>query len=86
MESIDEKINKRHWNDSDNKAAYFWVLDHAITAEGYTKGHLYPENLSNTNLKTKSVRINRMIKLAYYLGQLRGIRIADEFKDVFELR
>ena len=77
---------RRHWNDKDNQAAYLWILNDAITTQGYTKGVLYPENLGNMNLKTRSKRINGMIKLAYYLGQLRGVRIADEFKNKFELR
>lgn len=86
MDDIDERLNKRHWNDTENKAAYYWVLNDAITTQGFTKGNLYPESLSNMALKTRSKRIAWMIKLAYYLGQLRGIRIADEFKDEYELR
>ena len=73
----------RHWNDKINESAYWWVMNDAITAENYSKATLYPENLSNMNLKTRSPRIYRMIKLAYYLGQLRGIRIADEMKNVY---
>lgn len=75
----------KHWNDKTNESAYLWVLNDAITTQGYSKGALYPENLSNMNLKTKSQRINKMIKLAYYLGQLRGIWIADEFRNVYHL-
>lgn len=80
------RVADLHWNDRDNEAAYTWVKNDAISIEGYTEEMLIPQNLSNAALKTRSKRINHMIRLAYYLGQLRGIRIADQFKDVYELR
>lgn len=73
----------RDWNDKINESAYLWVMNNVITAENYSKDTLYPEDLSNMNLKTRSPRIYKMIKLAYYLGQLSGIRIADEMKTVY---
>lgn len=76
----------KHWNDRDNESAYLWILNDAITTQGYSKATLYPEDLGNMNLKTRSPRIFKMIKLAYYLGQLRGVKIADEFKNTYTLQ
>ena len=79
-------MDRPHWNDPANKAAYWWVVKVAQEADGFTTPILWPESLSNEHLKTRSKRISRMLKLAYYLGELRGIKIADEFKDEYELR
>ena len=45
---------------------------------GFTQEELERCDLSRLNRQTKSKRILHMIRLAYYLGQLRGIKDCDE--------
>ena len=69
------------WNDSVLESTYKYIRDDAILYGGFEIGTLFPEDLNNEYLKTKSKRIRRMLNLAYYLGMLRGIRLGDEAKD-----
>jgi len=55
-----------------------WTKERA-TRQGFTEIELSVINLSNPVFKTtKSSRIWKFITLAYYLGQLDGIRYCDE--------
>lgn len=45
---------------------------------GHTEEDLQVLFLNKLNKKTKSVRIRKMIELAYYLGQLRAIKDVNE--------
>ena len=71
---------KAFWNDKINAGAYKWVLNDAITTKGYTAKELEHIYINDISSKTSS-RINRAIELAYYRGQLMGIKIADEMRE-----
>ena len=70
---------KKHWNDDSFKRQYQRLLDTA-KREGFTDDELESPYLDNLSHQTGSSRIMRMIRLAYTLGQLRGISQADEGK------
>ena len=54
---------------------------------GFTEEELSHPYLDKLSKQTKSTRIMRMIRLAYYLGWLRGIRYCDEMLNTkIELR
>ena len=74
---------RKHWNDPTNEYTYRYIQEDAIEYGRLAKGTLFPEDLSNSNLKTKSKRIQNMLNLAYTLGMLRGVRMADEMKDSY---
>jgi hypothetical protein len=46
--------------------------------EGYSEEDLEKPYLDKLSKQTKSVRIMKMIRLAYWLGWLRGIKFCDE--------
>lgn len=73
-----------NWNDSGLKWRYEYVLRRAKDA-GFTEEELEEANLRKLNHQTKSIRIRRMISLAFYLGQLRGILDANEGKNKITL-
>ena len=79
---MNRKPNGEGWNDPQNASAYRWVMDDAITTQGIEPKDLEVQYLNNMKLHTTSRRLFSKYKLAYYLGQLRGIRIADEMKDM----
>lgn len=75
---------KTQWNDKANASAYRWVLDNAITTKKYTAKELEYTYINDISSKTSS-RINRAIELAYYRGQLMGIKTADDMKNTYAL-
>jgi len=48
------------------------------TKDGYTEEELEYPYLDKLSHQTKSPKIMRMVKLAYYLGWMRGIKYYDE--------
>lgn len=55
-----------------------WVKDNAKRLNNFTDQDLEYPYLDKLSHQTKSPRIMRMISLAYYLGQIRGLRMCDE--------
>lgn len=70
---------KQHWNDPVLRRKYERLLDTA-KREGFTDDELESPYLDKLSHQTSSPRIMRMIRLAYTLGQLRGISQVDEGK------
>jgi hypothetical protein len=55
-------------------------------AEGFTEEELSSHWLDKISKQTKSRRIDRLIRWAYYLGCMRGIDFVDEMKTRVSLR
>ena len=68
-----------NWNDSTNEFAYNNTVQHA-KEKGFSEDELKLPYMLELRKSTKSKRISRMISHAYYLGMLRGIRDADDWK------
>jgi len=76
------------WNDKYLEKMYGRIKEWALKDYSKTSGNHYDfteeelahPNLSSKNFNTKSPRIWRMITLAFILGQMSGIRRADEGK------
>lgn len=68
---------KRNFNLEINEENYNRVKQMAIE-DGFTEEEVERHYLDNLSHQTKSSRIIRMIRLAYYLGWLRGIYYCDE--------
>ena len=64
------------WNSENLKRQYEWVKETAIK-QGFNADDLDPPYLDKLSHKTKSKRIFSFIKLAYFLGWLRGIAYVD---------
>lgn len=65
------------FNNERNKKDYDRVKKMALE-EGFTEEELRIPYLNDLKKTTKSIKIIRKIKLAYYLGWLRGIKYSDE--------
>jgi len=81
-----EELIMHRWNDKYLEKMYnrvkAWALKDYTGEKNYnfTEEELAHPNLSSKNFNTKSPRIWRMITLAFILGQMSGIRRADEGK------
>lgn len=75
----------RMWNDDQLKRQYNQIKADA-KRDGFTDDELEHHYLDKLSHQTKSHRIMRMIRLAYYLGWLRGIAHVDEGKTPITLR
>lgn len=75
----------RRWNDQSLFRWYERVKEYA-KRDGFSDEDLSHHYLDKLNRQTKSARIKRMIKLAYYLGWLRGIASVDMGKTPITLR
>lgn len=69
----------RRWNDKKLFKQYERVKEYAKDA-GFSDDDLERHYLDKLNKSTSSTRIKRLIKLAYFLGWLRGIAYVDEMK------
>ena len=78
-------MSSRKWNDEHLRRKYEWVKSCARDAK-FTDEELSSHYLDGLSHQTKSLRTMRMIKLAYYLGWLRGIAYIDEGKTPIELQ
>lgn len=67
---------ERRWNSENLKRQYEWVKETAIN-QGIEAEDLESHYLDKLSHKTKSKRIYGFIKLAYFLGWLRGIAYVD---------
>ncbi len=67
----------KHWNKEQHKRRYERILEEA-KKRGFTDEELESPYLNKLSHQTGSTRIMRMITLAYYLGELRGVRAVDE--------
>jgi hypothetical protein len=65
------------WNRPELERKYERIKQQAIK-DGFTEDDLITPYLDKEKLRTKSLRIHSMIKLAYTLGHLRGIKQVDE--------
>lgn len=81
---------KKHWNDPYLKKVYekilHWAKNDCIGSYyGFTDKELSSTYISwdLDSFKTKSHNVHRMIMLAFYLGQLRGVAEADEMREEF---
>ncbi len=72
------------WNDEQLKKHYERTKEHA-KRDNFTEDELERPYLDELSHQTKSHRIIRMIKLAYYLGKMKGIREVDEGKTLITL-
>jgi hypothetical protein len=69
-------VGKR-WNQERLKRHYERVEEQA-KRDGFTDDEIASPYLDKLSHQTKSLRIYRMIRLAYYLGKLKGISEVDE--------
>lgn len=65
------------WNKESIRKHYIRAYNDA-KRDGFTDEELESPYLDKLSHQTRSPRIYRMIKLAYYLGRLRGISEIDE--------
>lgn len=65
------------WNKEQHKKKYERIVEEA-KERGFTDEELERPYLDKLSHQTNSARIMRMITLAYYLGELRGVRDVDE--------
>jgi hypothetical protein len=75
----------RRWNDSDLEQYYNRTYNEAL-GDGFTNEELSNLDLSLINKRTKSKRILYLIRLAFTIGRLRGIRDIDSSKTPIKLR
>ena len=68
---------REKWNKEQLQRRYNRVTKNALD-RGFTAEELKKPYLDELSRQTKSSRILHMIKLAYYLGQLRAIQDIDE--------
>lgn len=68
---------KKYWNKQGLKNHYIRIEEDA-KRDGFTEDEIASPYLDKLSHQTGSRRIYRMIKLAYYLGKLKGISEADE--------
>ncbi len=73
------------WNDKRLEKHFNRIINHALE-KGFTEEELKYPYLDGLSRQTKSQRIMRMITLAYYLGELKGIREIDEGKTLITFR
>jgi hypothetical protein len=76
---------KKRWNDPCLKNAYLILLETA-KQDGFTDEELESPYLDKLSHQTKSKRTMRMIRLAYTLGELRGVAKIDEGKTPIALQ
>lgn len=69
----------RRWNDEKLLKQYERIKEYA-KGEGFSDEDLERHYLDKLNKSTSSKRIKRLIRLAYYLGWMRGIAYVDEMK------
>lgn len=69
------------WNDNKIKIRFDRALKHVKEDKyNFTDNELESLYLDKLSHQTKSIRIMRMITLAYHLGKLKGIQEVDEGK------
>lgn len=70
-----------NWNDKSIKSHYERELEHIKEDKyNFTDEELECLYLDKLSHQTKSMRIMRMVTLAYHLGKLKGIKEVDEGK------
>lgn len=67
------------WNDDKLRRMYDQIRERAIK-DGIPNEEMSTHYLDRLSHQTKSPRIIRMIRIAYYLGWLRGIAYVDEMQ------
>lgn len=77
MKRVESLYRQGRWNKESLKRFYDRIYSEALD-RGFTQEELESPYLTKLSKQTASPRILRMISLAYYLGELRGISCVDE--------